>query len=398
VYVVNTCSVTSIAESKSRYTVRRTTRFNPAAKVVVTGCAGQMTLNRGEVFEGADVLVPNPEKLDSLRHLFRAFPELETWVRREPAPPSENERTKTRATLKIQDGCDVHCSYCSIPFTRPGMVSRPSSEVLEEAVRLVELGYKEIVLTGVLIGAYGPGTGSGGPCFEDLVEALAAVRGLDRLRISSIEMPQVTERLISLLRDGLVTPHLHVPLQSGDDGVLADMNRRYRSNDFVALSERLYRDVPNFSLTTDVMVGFPTETEDRFVSTLEVCRRARFLKAHVFRFSPRHGTVADAWGDPIPPEEKQRRALEVARVSTETGSAHAARFVGSTLRVLVEGKPSPEGLLQGLSDNYVEVAFAGPASLRRNMAWVRIEESRESRLFGEMTTAPERMRLPVMPA
>ncbi|MFQ3668626.1 MAG: tRNA (N(6)-L-threonylcarbamoyladenosine(37)-C(2))-methylthiotransferase MtaB [Fimbriimonadaceae bacterium] len=387
VYVVNTCSVTSIAESKSRYTVRRANRQNPDAKVVVTGCAAQMAANRSEAIPGAHLVVPNPEKLDTLRYLLEAFPGLRPPVR-STRPRHPDLHTRTRATLKIQDGCSVLCSYCSIPYTRPKMVSRPVGEVVAEAEKLVDMGYRELVLTGVLIGAYGPETGSGGPGFEDLVERLAGLPGLGRLRISSIEMPQVSPRLVELMRAGKVVPHLHIPLQSGDDGVLAEMNRRYTQADYLRLIDDLYKKVPDFLPTTDIMVGFPTETAERFASTLHVCREARFLKAHVFRFSPRHGTPADRWGDPIPLEEKNRRSASVTEIARKTGAEHARRYLGRTVRVLVEGKIDRDGLLGGLTDNYLEVRFAGPTSVRRTMVWVRVEDERSGVLYGERVGSP----------
>lgn len=387
VYVINTCSVTSIAESKSRYTIRKATRNNPAAKVVVTGCAAQMAINKSEEVEGADVVVPNPSKLEALDYLRRAFPEFVGLVTTVKSSTEVAPSHRTRATLKIQDGCSVLCSYCSIPFTRPGMTSRPSDEVLAEARRMAEMGYKEIVLTGVLIGAYGPETGSGGPDFEDLLELLVeAVPGV-RLRISSIEMRQVTPRLIAMLGDRIV-PHLHIPLQAGDTRVLRDMNRPYSQDDYLALCDRLYREVPDISITTDIMVGFPTEAEEHFESTLHVCERARYLKIHAFRFSPRFGTPADAFGDPVSVQEKQRRAAALAEASARTGAEHARRFLGRTMRVLVEGKTTKAGLLEGLTDNYLSVQFAGPLSLQRQFAWVRLGEERNGVVLGELASEP----------
>jgi threonylcarbamoyladenosine tRNA methylthiotransferase MtaB len=202
VYVINTCSVTSEAERKSRYTVRRAIRTNPEAKIVVTGCAVQMSINREEDFPDVHVAVSNPDKLETLDHFLRAYPELKP-----SGEPTTNAdlQGRTRATLKVQDGCDVMCSYCSIPYTRPGMRSRPWQEVLEEAQSLAERGYKEAILTGVLIGAYGPESGSGGIGFEKLVQKLDEESGLERLRISSIEMHQVTEPIIDLAKTRMIT-------------------------------------------------------------------------------------------------------------------------------------------------------------------------------------------------
>lgn len=384
VYVVNTCSVTSQAGAKSRYAVRKAARTNPEAKVVVTGCEAQMSIIKDDVFEGADVVVPNPEKLKTLDHFLTAFPSFRPQETNTPPPPPPG---RTRATLKVQDGCDVFCSYCSIPYTRPGMVSRPADEVIAEARRMADAGYHEAVLTGVLIGAYGPESGSGGATFEELVTRLAEESGLARLRISSIEMHQVTRPIVDLARAGRVVPHFHIPLQSGDDQVLADMGRRYRRGDFIELCHRLRRDIPDLTLTTDIMVGFPTEGEAQFASTLALCEEVRFLKAHVFRFSPRHGTPADAWGDPVSPEEKQRRAVELTRLCDGTAHQEARRFLGRTMRVLVESKTHRDGTLEGLTDNWLTVRFHGPESLKRTLQLVRLDEEADGVLFGEWVSA-----------
>lgn len=389
VYVINTCSVTSDAERKSRYTIRRANRHNPSAKVVVTGCAAQMGINKTEAFEGADVVVPNPEKLATLDHFARAYPALARAAQNEPTQfLSPHHQGRTRATLKVQDGCNVMCSYCSIPYTRPGMVSRPSKDVLREAQKLAEMGYHEAILTGVLIGSYGPETGSEGLDFDELVKLLSRESGLARLRISSIEMHQMTPAIIDLVANGTVVPHFHIPLQSGDTGVLRDMNRRYTQEDYLALCDRLYRDLPGLSLTTDIMVGFPTETEERFQSSLHVCREARYLSAHVFSFSPRWGTPADQWGDPVTPPEKADRRTRLMAATKATGAEHLQRFVGRTLRVLVEGKQTRDGLLQGLTDNYLTVRFAGPVSACRTLQWVTLHEFRDDALYGELAPAP----------
>lgn len=382
VYVINTCSVTSDAEAKSRYTVRRATRTNPDAKVVVTGCAVQMAINKRESFPDADLAISHGEKLKTIDHFLKQFPHFLESGGRASSRATVAHNGRTRATLKIQDGCDVMCSYCSIPFTRPGLRSRPWREVLTEAQSLASQGYKEAVLTGVLIGAYGPETGSGGMGFEQLVMLLSNESGLDRLRISSIEMHQVTDPLIELAVSGTVAPHFHIPLQSGDTQVLRDMNRRYSQDDYLRLCAKLYAAIADVSITTDVMVGFPTETEERFESSLHVAREVGFLKAHVFRFSPRFGTPADAWGDPVRPEEKKRRAEELTRLTTETGKARARRFLGRTLRVLFEGKP---GVLEGMADNGITVRAAGPSTMARTVQWVRIDEEREGIAYGEVT-------------
>ncbi len=392
VYVINTCSVTNDAERKSRYTIRRAKRHNPEGKVVVTGCAAQMGINKGEPFEGADLVVENPAKLETFTRFASQWPNLVETRPAELGVPMAHQG-RTRATLKVQDGCNVMCSYCSIPFTRPGMVSRPYQEVLREAQKLAEMGYREAILTGVLIGSYDAESGSGGPDFDELVQLLSAESGLPRLRISSIEMHQVTPAIVELARSGHVVPHFHIPLQAGDSGVLRDMNRRYDQDDFIALCHRLYRELPDLSLTTDIMVGFPTETEERFQSSLYVCEQVKFLSAHIFTFSPRWGTPAESLGDPILSEEKAARRLRLMEVTKRTGEAHIKRFVGRTMRVLIEGKPTREGLLQGLTDNYLPVRLSGPTAMCRTLQWVRLEEYRDGSLHGEWVPEPSPTRI-----
>lgn len=388
VYVVNTCSVTGQAEAKSRYTLRRTLRANPSAVRVVTGCAAQLALVRGEEFPLADLLVPNPVKLSTPFRFASAFPRLASDAEKDKGRDKSRPLPRTRATLKVQDGCDVRCSFCSIPMSRPEMASRPVADVLAEAQWLSHAGTREAVLTGVLIGSYGPETGSGGPDFEDLVELLAAESGLERLRISSIEVQQVTPRLLELAAQGCVVPHFHIPLQSGDDGTLADMGRRYRQKDFLELVRRARATVPDLCLTTDIMVGFPTENTTRFQSTLEVCAEATFLKAHVFRFSPRPGTPADRLGDPVPPSEKSERARAVAARVEGTARDVVRRFVGRTLRVIVEGGKRADGLLEGCTDNGITTRFVGSKEWRGSVRHVRLDEAHSWGAAGEVVAQP----------
>ncbi|MBS1706661.1 MAG: tRNA (N(6)-L-threonylcarbamoyladenosine(37)-C(2))-methylthiotransferase MtaB [Armatimonadetes bacterium] len=387
VYVVNTCSVTSIAESKSRYAIRKLAKQNPEAKLVVTGCAAQMSLNRGEVYPGVDVLVPNPDKLKTLDYLFREFPELHSRIEKPQELLRPTIHGRTRATLKVQDGCSVYCSYCSIPYTRPEMKSRPWREVLTEAQRMAEMGYQEAILTGVLIGSYGPETGSEGPDFPELVSLLARDSGIPRLRISSIEMQQVTDRLVDHLVEGRVVPHLHIPLQSGDTEVLRDMNRPYGQEEYLELCRWLYRTVPDLSITTDIMVGFPTETDERFQSSVNVCEEVGFLKVHVFSFSPRFGTPADKWGDPVSPQVKASRRTTLSEISGRTAQVHARNFLGKRMEVLAEAKPVAGGLMEGLTANYLTVRFAAPLSVARQLVLVELQEERDGVLYGETVSS-----------
>jgi len=385
VYVINSCSVTGIAENKSHYTVRKALRTNPNAKVVITGCAAQMALNKEVSIPNAHLVVPNPEKLETLQKTLESFPDLRPHTSLTPKPAP---RDRTRATLKIQDGCSVMCSYCSIPYTRPGLQSRPSQDIIDEARRMRELGYREIVLTGVLIGAYGESSGSGGPGFVQLIAALHESVPDVRLRVSSIEMRQVTPNFIDLLVAGAVVPHLHIPLQSGSSDTLKAMNRPYTQEDYLQLCANLRRRLPGISITTDIMVGFPTETEADFQESIKVCHEVGYLKAHVFRFSPRPGTPAAQWGDPIPPEEKQARAAKLAKVTAQTGASRVRETIGQVHRVLVESQRSKDGLLTGLTDHYVEVRFPGSSDWINQFVLVETHEESQGIAYGECVRQP----------
>lgn len=385
VYVINTCSVTGQAESKSRQTVRRAARQNPEAKVIVTGCAGQMALNHGREFGEADLIVPNPRKLETLKQFLEAYPGYAAGLEPRQGVSAPGFSGRTRATVKIQDGCSVHCSYCSIPKTRPVMSSRDFEHVIAECRSYARQGFREIVLTGVLIGAYGPETGSGGPDFEDLLELLCAQDCIDQLRISSIEMRQVSPRLMDLMskESSKIAPHLHIPLQSGSTKVLSDMNRPYTQEDYLRLCEEVKSRVRDVAITTDIMVGFPTETTDEFEETVKVCEAVRFARAHIFRFSERPGTRAEVFGDPIAPAEKQARSLRLMEVTAETRKEFVSRHLGRTLPVLVETKDRTTGLLKGHTPNYIEVQFPGPESMVGEFVDVRLDEERRSVAFGE---------------
>lgn len=387
VYVVNTCSVTSQAESKSRQTVRRAERQNPNAKVIVTGCAAQMTINKGEEFEGADLLVPNPEKIDTITKFLQTFPELKA-ERGEIKSSSRAFGGRTRATLKIQDGCDVYCSYCSIPYTRPEMRSIHYKQVIQEAKTFAKRGYKEIVLTGVLIGSYGKETGSGGPNFEDLLELLCEQEEITQLRISSIETTQVSDRLVGLMKqaNSKIVAHLHIPLQSGSTKVLRDMNRPYTQKDYLDLCDKLYSEIPEIAISTDIMVGFPTETEEDFTETVKVCEAVKYNKAHIFRFSPRYGTPADDFGDKISDKIKQERSKILKEITDSTRKEFIEKQIGKTHVVLVEGRAKPEGLMRGLTRNYIEVEFPGAASLAGCLANVMLTAVNGTEAVGELVS------------
>jgi threonylcarbamoyladenosine tRNA methylthiotransferase MtaB len=432
VYVVNTCSVTQAAERKSRQMMRKVARQNPEAIVVMTGCYGEMAKIKGETVEEAALVVPNHQKLATLNHVLRAFPHLEREL--DTAPRPEVARPfirRTRATVKVQDGCNVFCAFCSIPYTRKYMVSRPLSEVVAEVERLAEQGYKEVVITGVLVGAYGmegnEETGKRGnaptisplphfpiassPDLADLLRRLTQVPGIERVRLSSIEPTQVTDRLLdAFAAEPKLCRHLHIPLQSGDSGVLRAMNRPYDQAFYLDRCRAAYARIPDLAITADIMVGFPGEDRPAFENTLMVVREVGYARAHLFRYSPRPNTPAADFPHQVSDEAKEARSRELAAACRETQQRFIQRHVGRTLDVLVEGreKSSPEaengasgndgnepvetgqasgkdsGLLGGYTSNYIRVQFTGGSHLIGRVVRARLLEPTGDGAIGEV--------------
>lgn len=383
VYVVNSCSVTQTAEHKSRQILRRLRRQNPNAVVVMTGCYAEMARIKGDALPEASLLVPNHQKLDTLDYVLRRFPHLT------PAAPPQRRRSgtlhRTRATVKIQDGCDVRCSFCSIPYTRSVLASRPAGEVLSEIEGLAKEGFAEVVLTGVLVGSYGARTGSGGPDLPDLLRSIAAVPGIRRIRLSSIEPTQVSEELLAVFAaEPKICKHLHIPLQSGDNGILRAMNRPYTREAYLDLCLRAVRLMPEVAITTDIMVGFPGEDDAAFQNTLDVVERAGFARAHIFRFSARPGTPAFRMTGAVSAEVKEARSRRLSAACSAAQRRFIERFLGTTMEVLVEGKERAGGLLAGYTHNYIRVLLAGGSHLAGSIVPVRLLEIADDGAIGEV--------------
>ncbi|MFN7018305.1 MAG: tRNA (N(6)-L-threonylcarbamoyladenosine(37)-C(2))-methylthiotransferase MtaB [Fimbriimonadales bacterium] len=387
VYVINTCSVTQSAEAKSRQTIRRAARQNPNAVVVVTGCYAQFTIRRGERLDEAHLVVPNPEKLRTVEYLLEHFPQFKSALAQARSRSEAPVRRRSRAVLKIQDGCNVYCSFCSIPYTRPVMRSLPYLEVLDEARAMVANGYREIVLTGVLIGDYGADTGSGGPNLAELCALLSTIEGLERIRISSIEPTQITDHLIDLIAENpKMCPHLHIPLQSGDTRILKAMNRPYDQAFYLDLIRRLRARIPDFSVSTDIMVGFPGEDEQAFQNTCLVVEQVEFCRAHLFRYSPRPGTPAESMHDQVPDAVKSERMQQLQQVCKAAARRYAARLLGKVERVLVESRSKLSGLMTGTSDHYLQVEFAASPCLTGQLVKVRITDLTADGVLGELVS------------
>lgn len=429
VYVINTCSVTQAAERKSRYMVRKVARQNPEAVVVMTGCYGEMSQIKGETVEEATLLVPNQHKLETFERVMTRYPHFKHEVAAHSTSVAERRITprRTRATIKVQDGCNVFCAFCSIPYTRKYMLSRPVAEVVAEAERRAAQGFKEIVITGVLVGAYGqdgfraiPGqdlprlsvydAAVPSPDLADLLLRLAEVPGIERVRLSSIEPTQVTDKLLdAFASQPKLCRHLHIPLQSGDSGVLSGMNRPYDQEFYLDRCRAAYARIPDLAITSDIMVGFPGEDRAAFESTLHVVRSVCYARAHLFRYSPRPNTPAADRRDQVSDTEKEARSQELAAACRETQARFIQRYLGRDLDVLVEGKEAPVrgaeegesgndgsspagaavpsetfGLLSGYTSNYIRVQFTGGSHLIGSIARARLIEPTQDGAIGEI--------------
>ena len=409
VYVINTCSVTGAADRKSRHMARKAARQKPGAKVVLTGCFAQMALDTGEEVEGATLLVPNSQKMRAATYLLDAFPDLvqyssspasdgpavfpEAAPKGLIAPGTLTDRPqalhRTRGTLKVQDGCTYFCAFCSIPYTRSTLASRPFRDVVAEARQMADEGIKEIVVTGVCVGAYGPETGSGGARLADVLLAVADIPGIERVRLSSVQPVEIPDAIIEAMASHPhIAPHLHLSLQSGDDTVLRAMNRPYDTHFFADHVAKLRSVLPRIGLTTDLIVGFPGETRELFENTLAFASHLGFARTHIFRYSPRPRTAGALLKDDVSPEEKERRHKALSEVCLTSQCAFAAADLGRTVSVLTEGRGMKTGWLSGYTGNYIRVQFEASPTLRGQIVPVTLTEiTPEGEVMGELGRA-----------
>jgi threonylcarbamoyladenosine tRNA methylthiotransferase MtaB len=419
-YIVNTCTVTHIGDKSSRQMIRRASRANPDGMVVVTGCYASVDAEAVAAIPGVDLVVPNDDKEALVRRLaddglvpepppdepevWRHRSEHPGWVTMAPAL----ER-KARAFVKVQDGCNSFCTYCIVPKARGPQRSRPIEAIVQEIGVLYNLGYREAVLTGVQIGAYGSDWDRGtrrvrkgsGPTLTALVEQILAKTPMPRIRISSIQPQDWPNGFVDLWRDQRMCRHLHLPLQSGSDSVLKRMGRRYRTDQFANLVSTLRSAMPEVALTADVMVGFPGETDEEHRASAQFIREMGFYEQHIFRYSARPGTSATRMADDVPSEAKKRRSEELHALDRALRVAYRRRFLGHTMDVLWEerasattlarAKPVSDGSVtrptwSGLTDNYLRV-FAEGEALEGTITPTRLDGLVDEGLSGEIAGA-----------
>ncbi|WP_026829016.1 tRNA (N(6)-L-threonylcarbamoyladenosine(37)-C(2))-methylthiotransferase MtaB [Exiguobacterium artemiae] len=383
VYVVNTCTVTNTGDKKSRQVIRRAIRQNPDSVICVTGCYAQTSPAEIMAIPGVDVVVGTQDRHKMIGYIEQFREErmpinavgniMKAKVYEELDVPAFTDRT--RASLKIQEGCNNFCTFCIIPWARGLMRSRQPKDVLKQAQQLVDAGYKEIVLTGIHTGGYGEDLKDYN--LAKLLKALESVTGLERLRISSIEASQITDEVLDVLKDSpIVVRHLHVPIQSGSDTVLRRMRRKYTMAEFGERITRLKEVLPDCAITSDVIVGFPGETEEEFMETFNFINDHKFSELHVFPYSKRTGTPAAMMDEQVDEHVKEQRVARLIALSDQLAKEYASKYEDELLEIIPEEfSEEAGGRLVGYTDNYLRVAIEGDESLIGQLVRVKITKA-----------------------
>ena len=392
VYVVNTCTVTGLSARKSRQAIRRAKQLNANAITAAVGCYPQTAKNEVEKIEEVDIIAGTsdrmklPEYVEAFKKQNKKISVVDNIMKRRDFEKIKIERYKdrTRAFLKIQEGCSQYCSYCIIPYARGPIRSRPPEDVLEEVEKLAKGGFKEIVLTGIHIASYGRETGKAN--LLELLKQINEVGGIDRIRIGSVEPGLITEEFaLAVSKLEKLCPHYHVSIQSGCDETLKRMNRKYTTAQYKNAVELLRAHIPDVMITTDVMVGFPGETDEEFEKTYEFVKDIAFYKMHVFKYSPRKGTPAATFEGQVDSAVKDARSERLIRLSGECMLSYHKKYVGRELPVLFEQEVKDmEGYYEGLAPNYIRVVAKGNNTLEGNIKTVRITVAEPDRMIGEI--------------
>lgn len=390
VYVINTCTVTAMSDKKSRQMIRRTKKMNPNAIVVVMGCYSQKspkeileieevnlvlgTSNRKAILKELENISPNEKKVvveDIMK--IRDFEELEI----------SEVRDRARALVKIQDGCDRFCSYCIIPYTRGPVRSRKLESIVSEVERIVANGYKEVVLTGIHVASYGKDLGENG--LIDVIEEISKVKGLERIRTSSVEPIIITEDfVVRLSKLPKFCPHFHLSLQSGSDSVLKRMNRRYTSLEYKQAVDTIRKSFPLAAITTDVIVGFPEETESEFQETYEFLKELKLYETHIFKYSPREGTKAALMSDQVDPSVKSQRSDVLLELNKKNKLEFEEKHIGQEVDILVE--TFENGYAIGHTQNYMKVGVKTEEDLTNHIIIAKVETVSDSFVFAKIKT------------
>jgi threonylcarbamoyladenosine tRNA methylthiotransferase MtaB len=379
IYIANTCTVTHIADRKSRHWLRLARRRNPQALIIATGCYAQR--NRRELAQLADLVVDNKEK----EHLLA----LTQTLSLEGRGPGEDKAkqsqipaatVRTRSLIKIQDGCHSPCTYCIVPKVRPHEYSLPASRIIDEVKEKVALGYKEVVLTGTKVGSYRDGSTD----LRDLVQRILSSTGIERLRLSSLQPSEISSEFFALWQDERLCRHFHLALQSGSETVLQRMKRSYSLNQYQRTINLIKQMIPEAATTTDIVVGFPGESDEEFEQSYSFCQQAGFANIHVFPFSPRPETSAARMPEQIKDKVKQERNQRMLELSRSSRHRFCEQFLRQTMPVLWEKETSPgSGIYSGLTGNYIRIFAHDEKPLTDKITPVKLLEFHNHGIWGE---------------
>jgi len=392
VYVINTCDVTNESARKSRQVLRKAARKNPNAIIAAVGCYAQLESEELSNIEGIDVIVGTRDR----HRIVDLVEEAEKQNRQIIAVKDimeqhsfeniafKGHRQKTRAFLKIQEGCNMFCSYCIIPYARGPIRSRPIDSILQEVESLINDGFKEIVLTGIHLGLYGYDFGSKGPHLFDVILELSKIKELKRIRLSSIEALELSDEFINGVAElGNFCNHFHIPLQSGSDKILKLMHRRYDTGQFKERIEYIRKHIKDVAITTDVIVGFPGESNEDFDESYNFIKEVGFSKLHVFPFSPRKGTPAAQMEGRVTKAIKEKRSTRLIELSHILEMSFRKNFEGKTMDVLFEDR-IPDGMYEGLTTNYIKVRAKSDKDIRNQIIPVKFEQNYENYILGQI--------------
>ena len=388
IYLINTCTVTNTSDQKSRKMIRQARKKNKDAVVVAMGCFTQIRNNDNQIMDFVDVVIGNKDKsriVDLTEEFIKNKRKIANIEDINEADFDDMEisyfNTRTRALVKIEDGCENFCSYCIIPYVRGRVRSKRPEKVIDEVKRLVNNGYKEIVLTGIHTGHYGADLKDYD--FSDLLLELEKIDGLDRIRISSIEITELSDKFLSVLKKSKkIVNHIHIPLQAGSDHILKLMNRKYDKKYYLDKINKIRKIRPDMAFTTDVIVGFPLESDYDFNETIAFVKEVSFAGGHVFPYSRRNGTPAAKMKGQITKEEKHIRCKKLISVFDSLEEAYYKKHIGCTLTVIAE--TYQDGTLTGHTDNYLKVRFKGSEKLLGLEVNVKLNEYKDKMLFGEV--------------
>ncbi len=392
IVIINSCTVTERSDQKTRKLIRSIKNHSPECTIVITGCYAQHGRETLEKMPEIDLIIDHPHKLQTSlfveKSILNSPQEKHLSISQNIQQTISSLKERSRAYIKIQDGCQSFCSYCIIPFIRNKLQSKPPEIAIQELLNLIQNGTKEIVLLGIHLGQYGKDASYSWNLYTLLQNIVSLLNdrknSFFRLRLSSLEMNEVNDSILDLMAQyaHIIVPHLHIPLQGGDDVLLQRMNRHYTTSEFANCCKKIRQYLPNPAITTDIIVGFPGETEEQFNNTMDFCRQIGFSKIHVFPYSDRKGTKAFEMANKVPENIKHERVRQLLELANQLQKSYFENFVGKVVNVLAEETIANSNNLIGVSEHYLKVIFPGKPEQIDQFVQVSIQKTAEDYLWG----------------